>query len=318
MRMPGATALVPCRQRDAMTAIDPAFTIAVIVTTYNRPGALTLCLRALAAQGRLPDEIVVADDGSSSDTLDAVRAAQRPSGLAISHVWHRDDGFRAAAIRNRAIAQTTSDYVVFIDGDCVPRHDFVERHAALAEHGWFVAGNRILLAPAYTDRLIALGDPTPLASTMEVLRARVTGGINRVLPWLRLPSDSAWRKRRPDRWEGAKTCNLAIWRGDLLEVDGFDEAFSGWGMEDSDLVIRLLHAGVKHKDGRFATGVFHLWHRENDRSRLAENVARLEALRASQRVRAGQGLSAEVQAADTPTVWSPDHDVVAAARLASV
>jgi glycosyltransferase involved in cell wall biosynthesis len=294
------------------------FTIAVVVTTYQRPGALTLCLRALAAQGRLPDEIVVADDGSSPETLDAVRAVQQASDLPIRHVWHRDDGFRAAAIRNRAIALTTSDYVIFIDGDCVPRHDFVQRHAELAEGGWFVAGNRILLAPAYTDALIARGDPAPLASTREVLRARLTGGINRVLPWLRLSSASAWRKRRPDRWEGAKTCNLAVWRRDLLTVDGFDEAFAGWGMEDSDLVIRLLHAGVKHKDGRFATGVFHLWHRENDRSRLAENVARLQVLQAGGRVRAEHGLSAEVSPADQLTVWAPEHDVVAAARLASV
>ncbi len=295
-----------------------AFTIAVVVTTYNRPGALTLCLRALAAQGRLPDDVVVADDGSSAETLDAVRAAQRASGLPIRHVWHRDDGFRAAAIRNRAIALTTSDYVIFIDGDCVPRHDFVERHAQLAETGWFVAGNRILLAPAYTDQLIALGDPRPLASTVEVLRARLTGGINRVLPWLRLSSAAPWRKRKPDRWEGAKTCNLAVWRGDLLEVDGFDEAFAGWGMEDSDLVIRLLHAGVKHKDGRFATGVFHLWHRENDRSRLAENVARLKVLQAGGRVRAELGLSGEPDEDAQLTVWAPDRNDVPAAPLAAV
>jgi predicted glycosyltransferase involved in capsule biosynthesis len=73
-------------------------------------------------------------------------------------------------------------------------------------------------------------------------------------------------------------------------VNGFDERYSGWGLEDSDLVIRLLHAGVRHKSARFAAPVFHLWHRENDRSRLADNRARLDEILASDRVAALQGL----------------------------
>ena len=85
------------------------------------------------------------------------------------------------------------------------------------------------------------------------------------------------------------TCNLSAWRTDLLRVNGFDEAYSGWGLEDSDLVIRLLHAGVRHKNARFAAPVFHLWHRENDRSRLPENQRMLEDLLRSDRVQARLG-----------------------------
>ena len=83
---------------------------------------------------------------------------------------------------------------------------------------------------------------------------------------------------------------LAAWREDLARINGLDESYSGWGLEDSDLVIRLLHAGVKHKNGRFAAPVFHLWHAENDRSRLAENQRRLDDILQSDRVRAERGL----------------------------
>ena len=109
--------------------------------------------------------------------------------------------------------------------------------------------------------------------------------------------DGAFRKAQPQRWEGVKTCNLAAWRDDLMRVNGLDETYSGWGLEDSDLVIRLLHAGVKHKSARFAAPVFHLWHAENDRSRLAENRRRLDALIASRRTLAELGVDRYVTSA---------------------
>jgi predicted glycosyltransferase involved in capsule biosynthesis len=92
------------------------------------------------------------------------------------------------------------------------------------------------------------------------------------------------------RWQGVKTCNMSLWREDLLRVNGMDEAFSGWGLEDSDLVIRLYRAGVRQKTARFAAPVFHLWHRESDRSKFAENQKRFDELLRSDRVRAALGI----------------------------
>ena len=105
------------------------------------------------------------------------------------------------------------------------------------------------------------------------------------------PSARTATKAAPRRWEGARSCNLAVARRDLYRVDGFDASYNGWGLEDSDLAIRLIHAGVRRKDGRFATGVYHLWHRDNDRARLSDNQARLDAVMRSDRVRALRGLS---------------------------
>ncbi len=272
--------------------------IALVVTTYNRPRALARVLESMARQSEPAQEILIADDGSREDTRELIELTCRRLQLPAVHVWHRDQGFRAAAIRNRAIAASTADYVVFIDGDCILPRDFVAQHRALAEVGWFVAGNRVLLSPGFTEHVELGGKAVDLDEPLALLRHRLQGHVNRVLPRIRLSAQARWRYRAPQRWEGARTCNLAVWRHDLLAVDGFDEAYSGWGMEDSDLVIRLLKHGVRHKDGRYATGVYHLWHRENDRSRLAENVARLQALQQDDRIRAEHGLSQPVDVTD--------------------
>ncbi|MEO8038673.1 MAG: glycosyltransferase family 2 protein [Betaproteobacteria bacterium] len=263
--------------------------LAVVVTSYNRPDALSAVLRGYAGQSDSDFELIVADDGSTGETGALVRrfAAQAP--FAVRHVWHEDDGFRAAAIRNKAVLATTADYIVFTDGDCVPPVFFTARQRALAEAEWFVAGNRLLLSESFTRRVLASGEPFERWRLGRWMGAWMRRDINRWLPLLRLP-DGAWRKRAPRRWEGIKTCNLSVWREDLIQVNGLDESYSGWGMEDSDLVVRLLRAGVRHKSARFAAPVFHLWHRENDRSHLAENRARLQEALDAVRIRARRGL----------------------------
>ena len=92
-------------------------------------------------------------------------------------------------------------------------------------------------------------------------------------------------------WKDARSCNLAIWRSDLDRIDGFDADYTGWGKEDSDVIIRLLHAGVRRKEGLFCTGVIHLWHPEADRSQLCENERKLAEVAAGDQIRAKRGLS---------------------------
>lgn len=267
---------------------------AVIVTTYNRPDALAAVLAGYAAQTRAEFELVIADDGSTGATRQVVDAFKASAHFPVSHVWHEDRGFRAAAIRNRALAATRADYIIFSDGDCVPARTFVARHQRLAETGWFVAGNRTLLSPGFTTRVLRERLPIYGWTRAAWLAAWVRRDINRWLPLVTLP-DGRFRKVAPQRWEGVKTCNLAAWRTDLLRVNGLDETYSGWGLEDSDLAIRLLHANVRHKSARFAAPVFHLWHAENDRSRLAENQRLLAALIASRRSVAAIGVDHYMQ-----------------------
>jgi glycosyltransferase involved in cell wall biosynthesis len=270
----------------------------VIVTTYNRADALAAVLRGYLAQSELGFELIVADDGSTPDTEEVVRAFATRAPFKMRHVWQEDQGFRAAAIRNKAVAASDAQYVIFTDGDCIPSHTFVAQHLRLAEAGWFLSGNRVLLSQRFTARVLEQRIAIEDYGWAQWVRAHGRGDVNRIAPLIRLP-DGAWRKRHGREWRGVKTCNLSVWRGDLERVNGLDESYSGWGLEDSDLVIRLLHAGVRHKNARFAAPVFHLWHRENDRSRLPENQSRLEELLRSERVRAQVGLDRHAAAGAT-------------------
>lgn len=264
--------------------------IALIITTYNRPDALAAVLEGCLAQTDADFEVIVADDGSTQDTADLVAAYRARAPFPIKHVWQEDAGFRAAAIRNRALAATDADYVIFIDGDCVPSPEFVASHRRLAERGWFLSGNRMMLTQALTEKVLHDKLPIHLWRMSDWLRARRLGQIERLLPLLRLPLAGWLRKQLPSRWQGAKTCNLSAWRDDLLRVNGLDESYTGWGLEDSDLVIRLLRAGISNKSARFSVPVFHLWHRENDRTGLDENRRRLQEVLQAIHVRARKGV----------------------------
>lgn len=265
--------------------------ISIIVATYNRPDALAAVLRSLARQSDGDFEVLVADDGSRPDTAAVVTQWQGRVGRRLLHVWHPDAGFRLAEIRNRAILAAAGAYCIFLDGDCLARHDFVAAHRALAERGWFVTGNRVLLSRELTQRVLRDHLDAELWTFSQWLAARSSRGINRLAPLLSLPLGPL-RKARAHAWRGARGANIAIWRSDLIAVDGFDSGFAGWGREDSDLFVRLIRAGVRRKDGRYATGVLHLWHPDADRARLQENEQRLGQILASDRVVAITGLSA--------------------------
>ena len=264
--------------------------ISIIVTTYNRPDALDAMLRSLAHQTDPNFEVIVADDGSPPDTKALIDNWYGCVGRRLIHVWHPHRGFRGGEIRNRGIRVSAGVYCIFLDGDCLARADFIATHRRLAEPGWFVTGNRVLLSRQLTEAALAEGLAVETWNFAALARERLRGGVNRLLPACRLRLGPL-RKRRRNDWEGAKTCNLGAARRDLDRIDGFDASYVGWGFEDSDLAVRLLHAGVQRKDGRFATGVLHLWHPQNDRSGLRENRCRLNEVLASDRITAKQGLS---------------------------
>lgn len=273
--------------------------ISVIVTTYNRPDALDAVLRGLARQSDRDFEIVIADDGSNLDTARVVENWAERLPVHVKHVRHDHEGFRGSEIRNRGIRASGGSYCIFLDGDCLVRDDFILNHRQLAEPGWFVAGNRILLSRELTEAVLTRALSAEEWNFPLLVRERLRGGLSRLLPVLPLPLGPL-RKMRRNNWQGARTCNLAVARSDLDRVDGFDGSYVGWGLEDSDLVVRLLRAGVRYKDGRFATGVLHLWHAQNDRSQFAANQSRLDAVVYGNRIRALRGLSALADEMNAP------------------
>jgi glycosyltransferase involved in cell wall biosynthesis len=264
--------------------------ISVVVATFNREDALDAVLRSLASQKDRDFEVVVADDGSGPATRRLVQSWVSTLGSRLIHVWHQDRGFRLAEIRNRAILRCSGTICIFIDGDCIVRPNFVTVHRRLAEPGWFVAGNRVLLGRHLTERILSEGLRPEYWPPAAWIAARGSGDVNRLLPFVTLPLGPL-RKLDGRNWRRARGTNLAIRREDLLRVNGFDAAYSGWGREDSDIAVRLIRSRVRCKDGRFASGVLHLWHAENDRSQMMRNNQRLEAVLSSARIAATEGLS---------------------------
>jgi glycosyltransferase involved in cell wall biosynthesis len=244
--------------------------ISVVITTYNRPDALTAVVEACFAQSERDFEIIIADDGSTAATAHCIEALKARSPVPLQHVWQPDDGFRAAMARNRGTLAARGEYIVFLDGDCVPQRDFIAQHRKLAKRGFLVSGSRVLLSAELTGRILAEHIDLPAASALQKLAHRLRGDFNKVLQVL-LRWPDLWRESRRFTWRRIKSCNLGVWRSDLDLVNGFDESFLGWGHEDSDLVVRLFNAGVMRKDGACATEVFHLWHREAKRDQESSN-----------------------------------------------
>ncbi len=265
--------------------------ISVIVTTYNWPSALRAVLDALVAQKTIHVfEIIVADDGSSAETAKMIRDLKNRVSVPILHIWHANEGFRAAAIRNKAIVAAEGDYIIFLDGDCIPRLNFIERQVALAEENTFVVGNRVLLNRAFTVSVLAEMLPVHRWSFWQWCVARLKGYCNRILPFITQPFEQI-RFKQKSGWKGAKGCNLGMWKSDLININGWEENFTGWGYEDSDLVIRLLRSGVQRKNGRFYIPVIHLWHPENDRTAERRNWTQLKARERDSQTHAEKGLN---------------------------
>jgi glycosyltransferase involved in cell wall biosynthesis len=247
-------------------------------------------------------EVIVADDGSSEETANNIqifRNALHTSGMRrLKHAWQPDLGFRASAVRNLGVFSSEGEYLVFLDGDCVPRPGFVEQHRRLAEQGFMVSGSRVLLSEKLTRQLLS-DSPAAIhkAGFSYWTKQRFSGNTNKLLPLLHFPN-TALRHYRSIRWSRIKSCNLGIWRKDYLAVDGFDESFVGWGHEDADLVLRLARHGIRRKGGAFSTEVFHLWHRENTRVLESDNRHRVEQRMQTGLIKAEIGLSSHPKPED--------------------
>jgi glycosyltransferase involved in cell wall biosynthesis len=256
--------------------------IAAIVSTYNAPEYLRRVLEGYLVQTRLPDELIVADDGSTEQTAAIVRAFALKAPFVVRHVWQEDQGFRLAEIRNKAVCQATADYLVFTDGDCIPHPRFLEDHGRTLQPGCFVTGKRMLVSRERSPSFAWNG----LAG---IIFACLGGGLSGWHHLLRLPKLSVVRRGI----KGLRGCNMAMFRADLIAVNGFNENIVGWGREDSELVARLFAFGLQRREMPFAAIVFHLWHPENSRSSLPENDRQLDLTVASKQYRCPTGIDKE-------------------------
>ena len=255
--------------------------ISLIISTYNWPEALNLVLTSVFHQHRMPDEVLVADDGSSEPTAKLVAEWSQRLPVPVHHLWQEDQGYRLARSRNRAVAAACGDYLVIVDGDMVLHPSFVGDHARAAEVGHFVQGVRV---------------PTSADGAARMLRDGSTGfgpfgsGVRR----RHLAVRNRWLARQFSRdyitMRRIKGCNQAYWRSDLLAVNGFEERMVGWGPEDKECVTRLLNAGVQGRELRFTALALHLHHDSRAPVGVNPNDSLLEATVASRRTRSEVGI----------------------------
>ena len=244
-------------------------TVSLIITTYNWSEALNVVLKSVLKQSRLPDEVIVADDGSGIATAECIEEIGETTSVPIHHVWQEDKGFRAASARNKAIRASNCDYLVLIDGDMLLHEKFIEDHLACAQKDTFMQGSRVLLTEEKTADVLSLPENVFRFSFFEKgLKNRKNTIYSRVLCKLFSKQKKGIR--------GIKTCNFALYREDAYRVNGFNECFVGWGREDSEFVVRLMNAGIARKDVKFSAIAYHLYHRENTRDSLPLNDKMLQ------------------------------------------
>jgi len=236
--------------------------VSLIITTYNRKDALHEVLKTVLEQSVLPDEILIADDGSGDDTKQVIDEFRSATSIPVLHCWQEDQGFRAAMSRNKAIAKATSAYIITIDGDILLHRNFISDHLSVAKPKRFVAGKRCMMGPSLTQKY--------MKGQVERLYF-LSKDLNNRKNTVHSPCLSFIFSRKVTQLKGIKTCNLGFWKSDLLEINGFNEEFIGWGREDSDLAIRLIHAGKECLSLRFRAIAYHLYHDEFSRKQLKRN-----------------------------------------------
>ncbi|MGH9421257.1 MAG: glycosyltransferase [Thermoanaerobaculia bacterium] len=265
--------------------------VSAIITTYNQPGQLEKVMWGYAMQRDAAFELVIADDGSGPATTEVIDRVAAQTNLDVLHVWHSDKGFRKTEILNRAILAARGDYLIFSDGDCIPRDDFVASHARLATRGCFLSGGYIKL-PKEVSATISVDDiKSGRAMDAATLRSLGWHPGKRALRLLRggaLPTilDVITPTRRT--WNGH---NSSTWRSAIMSVNGFDLDMAYGGL-DRALGERLINAGIRGKQVRHRTPCLHLFHEQPyvDATKWNHNHEIRKRIRRDREIRAHNGI----------------------------
>ncbi|WP_140937656.1 glycosyltransferase family 2 protein [Sphingobacterium lumbrici] len=228
----------------------------LLISTYNWPEALDLCFQSVMKQSVLPDEIIVADDGSTEATRNLILDFQTKTDMSIQHIWHEDIGFQLSQIRNKAIAKAKNPYIIQIDGDVILNPHFIEDHIALASPETFVTGSRVNLSQLFSENLL-LSHELPSFTVIRKNSRNFFNGLR--LPFLTNFLSTRYKTTGKYR-DFTRGCNMAFWKEDIIRVNGYNENMTGWGSEDRELVARMANIGLKKKFIKFAGIVYHIWH----------------------------------------------------------
>jgi glycosyltransferase involved in cell wall biosynthesis len=236
--------------------------VSLLFTTYNSPAWLEKVFWSVIEQELQGFEVIVADDGSTAETrhmVEQYRPELEGRGLTLKHVWQRDEGFRKCRILNKALLQAQHDYVVFTDGDCVLRRDFLAAHVRAAAPGRYLSGTYFKL-PMETSRAITRDDiVSQRCFDRAWLAAHGLNGRRGRLKLTRSPALARFLNLTTMTACNLKGSNASAWRADLLAVGGMDERLASGG-QDRELGVRLQNHGIRARHVRFDAICLHLDH----------------------------------------------------------
>lgn len=266
--------------------------LAVIVSTYNQPEWLRKVLWGYAHQTHADFDLVVADDGSGAPTQEVIAAARADFGPRLVHVWHPDDGFRKCDILNRAILAAAADYLVFSDGDCIPRRDFVAQHLNHARPGRFLSGGVVWLPRPLSEQITRADIESGAIADARWLLARGWSGGRHRLRVLRAGRRAALLDRLTPTRPTFNGHNASAWRADIMAVNGFEGAMQYGGL-DRALGERLENYGVRGLQLRHRVVAFHLDHDRPYRTResMRRNAELRRVIRRDRLTRARRGIA---------------------------
>lgn len=235
-------------------------TVSLIISTYNWHEALELVLLSVTQQSVLPDQVIIADDGSDYRTTNLID--KFTDCLPIEHIWHEDEGFQKTLILNKALKACNTDYIIEIDGDIILHKHFVKDHLAAAEKGYFVQGSRAMIGEELSHETI---------QNKRLNFNFLTRGMTTRFNAIRFPLLSGLFKTNPLSSHNVKGCNLAFWREDYVRINGYFNGFTGWGWEDYEFAERLINSGVRKKRLKWAAVGFHIFHPLSSRANFKPN-----------------------------------------------
>ena len=210
----------------------------------------------------MPDEIVIADDGSGSETKGLIQKFQKESDMPVRHVWHEDKGFRKSKILNKAVKTINSEYIVEIDGDIILHPEFIADHIDASRAGYFVQGSRSMIIQSQVSNVLS-----KKKLTYSIFSKSLYNRFNAI----RIPFLSRLFTLLPSNPFHIKACNIAFWKKDFMKINGYDNRFEGWGGEDYEFGARLIHAGIKSKRLKMSALAYHIYHRESNRDNRGPN-----------------------------------------------
>lgn len=250
-----------------MNAKSP--TCSLIIATYNWAKALNLVLKSVINQTVMPSEIIIADDGSTSETESLIQSFKAKINVPLVHVWHEDKGFRLAEIRNKAIKKAKGEYIVQIDGDVILHKRFIEDHLAFAEKDFYIRGSRVRLGQQISKELLQAQ-----RINISIFNKDVKSKLNGFrFPFL--TKQLMFKKESELKMLG---CNMAFWKEDFVEVNGYSNDLIGWGFEDSELVARFINIGLKKKVIKHSAICYHIYHKENSRENEQIHTKKLQEI----------------------------------------